>query len=355
MMHGLIGRYLLKSLIFLGALAGSTFFLPFFNLFMTNPQFNASILFVWSLTVFLILWGFVELKREEAIFHNKNPSHSRLLAPLFELRTRTTMANSTMIDHALGRARKSWHYDTLRYLSGSLIFIGLLGTLWGLSLTIVDISEVFGNLPSQGITEGFFDLFKSQMRKSLSSMGVAFSSSLFGIGGSVTLGFLLLQLDQARKAFFQRAEVWAPSLFKMLEAPSLHSAQDPDFLQTILEQWLLGVERLGRINYTNEKRKEDLMTVILSFGEKTHTLSELMRVQNLLINKWAEEQLQTRQSFERLGQKMSEMAFSGDEIIKDRLSKILSLLQQIVRFSQEIPEDTRMELKGSRTPDSKKS
>lgn len=352
-MHGLTARYLLKSLFFLGALAGGALFFPLFTLFMTNPQFNGAIFFVWFLAVLLIFLGFFQLLREEGVFYKKSVKNTKLLAPLFDLHQRTGIANSAMIDQALSRAKNYWQYDTIRYLSGSLIFIGLIGTLWGLSETVLQIAEVISNLQNQGVSEGFFEVV-NQLRKPLAGMGVAFSSSLFGVAGSVTLGFLLLQLDQAKESFFHKAESWAPTLFKMMEAPSLHSAQDPDFLQNILEQWLLGVERLGRLNYTNEKRKEDLMAVVLSFGEKTHTLSELMRVQNLLLNKWAEEQLQTRQSFERLGQKMTEMSFSGEAMI-EKITQLVVLCQQGLRLlSHEATENARMDLKKNRPFDPKR-
>ena len=97
--------------------------------------------------------------------------------------------------------------DLSRYVIGLLIFLGLLGTFWGLSQTIGSIGDVI-----RGLTVGVGDLasgfenLKRGLASPLSGMGTAFSSSLFGLGGSLVLGFLDLQAAQAQNRFFNDLE-----------------------------------------------------------------------------------------------------------------------------------------------------
>ena len=97
--------------------------------------------------------------------------------------------------------------ETSRYLVGLLVFLGLLGTFWGLLKTIGSVGNVIGGL---GIDDtnvaGFFNSLKEGLNAPLQGMSVAFSSSLLGLAGSLILGFVDLQLGQAQSKFSQFAE-----------------------------------------------------------------------------------------------------------------------------------------------------
>ncbi len=97
--------------------------------------------------------------------------------------------------------------DTSKYLVGLLVFLGLLGTFWGLLKTIGSVGNVIGGL---GIDDtnvaGFFNSLKSGLTAPLDGMSIAFSSSLLGLAGSLILGFVDLQLGQAQLKFSQFAE-----------------------------------------------------------------------------------------------------------------------------------------------------
>jgi hypothetical protein len=97
--------------------------------------------------------------------------------------------------------------ETSRYLVGLLVFLGLLGTFWGLLKTIGSVGNVIGGL---GIDDtnvaGFFNSLKEGLNAPLQGMSVAFSSSLLGLAGSLILGFVDLQLGQAQGKFSQFAE-----------------------------------------------------------------------------------------------------------------------------------------------------
>ena len=120
------------------------------------------------------------------------------------------------IDMSLGSIR-----ETSRYLVGLLVFLGLLGTFWGLLKTVGSVGNVIGGL---GIDDtnvaGFFNSLKDGLNAPLQGMSVAFSSSLLGLAGSLILGFVDLQLGQAQSKFSQFTE-------KVIVGNS-----SPDFIKT---------------------------------------------------------------------------------------------------------------------------
>ena len=111
--------------------------------------------------------------------------------------------------------------ETSRYLVGLLIFLGLLGTFWGLLKTIGSVGDVIGGL---GIDDtnvaGFFNSLKEGLNAPLSGMSIAFSSSLLGLAGSLILGFVDLNLGQAQNKFTQTLE------------KTLQNNSTPDFIKT---------------------------------------------------------------------------------------------------------------------------
>lgn len=113
-----------------------------------------------------------------------------------------------------------------RYMIGLLIFLGLLGTFWGLLRTIGDVANIIGALEVG--TEDmpvFFENLKQGLQKPLQGMGTAFSSSLFGLGGSLVLGFLDIQAGHAQNRFFNEMEEWLTSVTTLIDKDSDPVAQ----------------------------------------------------------------------------------------------------------------------------------
>jgi hypothetical protein len=98
--------------------------------------------------------------------------------------------------------------DIGRYLTGLLVFLGLLGTFWGLLETVSSVGGVIGGLQVQGDAGVIFEDLKRGLGQPLAGMGIAFSSSLFGLAGSLVLGFLDLQAGQAQNRFYNELEDW---------------------------------------------------------------------------------------------------------------------------------------------------
>lgn len=332
MIQSTLRRYWVYCSLFFVFLCIGGVLLPLKDLFMTNPWFNLAIAGVWATGVWLVFRELWRLTVEEKLFYGRRNSQITILRPLIQLYERFPYSNRSHVIETLESCYSRSNYDFVRYVAGALIFIGLLGTLWGLSQTIVLIADVIGHLPTHGVSETFFETLKEQLRKPLAGMGIAFSSSLFGVGGSVTLGFFVTQLEKAKEVFFQKAESWGINLFKGGDLASSNAEpQERMMLEKMLERWLEGVERLGRLYDVAERRQNDLCQMIVGFGEKTQSLAELMKVQHFVLNKWAEEQTQTRHTLEKMAQKIQDMAFNGDETIKTYLSQLTALSHEILK------------------------
>ena len=98
--------------------------------------------------------------------------------------------------------------DISRYMTGLLVFLGLLGTFWGLIETVSSVGNVIQGLKASGDTGTMFDSLRDGLAAPLSGMGISFSSSLFGLAGSLVLGFLDLQSSQAQNRFYTELEDW---------------------------------------------------------------------------------------------------------------------------------------------------
>jgi len=136
-----------------------------------------------------------------------------LLAPIATLlgdkAGRTAISTSTLrsVLDSVGM-RLDEMRDVSRYLTGLLVFLGLLGTFWGLLETVGSVGKVIGAMQTGKEAAVLFDELKAGLQAPLVGMGISFSSSLFGLAGSLVLGFLDLQAGQAQTRFYTELEDW---------------------------------------------------------------------------------------------------------------------------------------------------
>jgi hypothetical protein len=324
-----ISRFFIYVVLFLAMILGISGVVVQPKLLMTNPYFNGAIIGIWCLGVGMTLISMWRLSAEDRMFQKKAWRFVRILRPLMALYERSPAASPTDVEQTLDRCYHSQNHELLRYLAGSLIFLGLLGTLWGLSETIVSIADVIGHLPGQDAAEGFLDTLKLKLQEPLAGMGVAFSSSLLGVGGTLTMGFCLMQLDRAKEAFFQKADFWASQMFPRQND---FYARNSDAGGNIsMDRWADGVERLGRLYIGAEKRQQDLLDAVIRFGEKTQTVVDIVKMQHFSINKWAEDQAYSRQVLGKMVDKMDHMAVFNDDGLKTHLAVTSVAVQEILR------------------------
>ena len=106
--------------------------------------------------------------------------------------------------------------ETTRYLVGLLIFLGLIGTFWGLLITTGSVGDAIRALNTEGKeTAQVFQDLKTSLETPLSGMGTAFSASLLGLAGSLILGFLDIQAGQAQTRFYNELEEWLSTMTEL--------------------------------------------------------------------------------------------------------------------------------------------
>ncbi len=161
--------------------------------------------------------------------------------------------------------------ETSRYLIGVLVFLGLLGTFYGLLETVRSVGGVIGGLNVGGtdLSSAFANL-KSGLESPLSGMSTAFSSSLFGLAGSLVLGFLDLQAGQAQNRFYNDLEEWL-STYTRLSGGALGDGGDasvPAYIQALLEQTADSLENLQRIMARGEESRIGANSTLASLTDR---------------------------------------------------------------------------------------
>ncbi|CAO3350918.1 MotA/TolQ/ExbB proton channel family protein, probably associated with flagella [Azospirillum melinis] len=235
-----------------------------------------------------------------------------LLAPmarmLGERRGRLTLSAlsmRSMLDGIASRLDES--RELSRYLIGLLIFLGLLGTFWGLLHTVQSVGGVIGSLSVQGGDVGsMFSRLQQGLEAPLVGMGTAFSSSLFGLAGSLVLGFLELQASQAHNRFFQDLEDWLSSATRLssgatggLESGD-HAASA--YLTALLEQTAENLDSLQRTVATAEEGRRAANANLMALTERLSSLTDHMRAEQQLLLRLGENQLEVKGLLDRLAE-----------------------------------------------------
>lgn len=192
--------------------------------FMANPGLNGVIIAVGFIGVILAFRQVIRLFREVRwvnSFRVADPGLTVDRAPVL-LAPMATMLGDRVGRMAISTTTMRSLLDSLatrldegrelsRYLTGLLVFLGLLGTFWGLIETVTSVGRVINGLSTQGELGTIFEDMKRGLAEPLGGMGIAFSSSLFGLSGSLVLGFLDLQASQAQNRFYTEVEDWLSS------------------------------------------------------------------------------------------------------------------------------------------------
>jgi hypothetical protein len=254
--------------------------------FANNPPLNALILAVLAAGIVWNLHQVLRLNREvhwiEAFRIGPERAAAApqptLLAPMANMlapredaeRRRLTLSAGVtrgLLDSLASRLDES--RELSRYTTGLLIFLGLLGTFWGLLLTVGSVSDVIANLSvGSGDINAMFEQLKSGLVRPLHGMGTAFSSSMFGLSGALVLGFLDLTAGQAQNRFFNELEEWLAGLTRISSgALGEGDAPIPVYVQALLEQTAENLEALQRIISRGEASRDASNKAILALAE----------------------------------------------------------------------------------------
>jgi hypothetical protein len=213
-----------------------------------------------------------------------------LLAPMAALlsnrATRATLSVTTMrsLLDSIG-ARLDESREILRYLTGLLVFLGLLGTFWGLIETVGAVARVISSLRSGPEAGALFEELKNSLAAPLAGMGISFSSSLFGLAGSLILGFLDLQAGQAQNRFYTELEDWL-AMSSTDAAPSIDVGARTGMLSNDLA---LALNRLtAAVNDGGGGRAAT--QAMANLAEGIQGLVQHMRAEQQMIRDWVEAQ-----------------------------------------------------------------
>src|SRR5215831_9016601 len=224
--------FIVRMVVFLTlcALVVIVLYKPIWTAFLANAVLNGVIIFVLAFGIALAFRQVIRLFPEIDWvngFRLADPGLAVERPPVL-LRDRVgRMAISAQVMRGILdsiAARLDEARDTSRYMTGLLVFLGLLGTFWGLIETVGSVGGVIQNLRVGGDAAAMFDSLRDGLAAPLSGMGISFSSSLFGLAGSLVLGFLDLQTSQAQNRFYTELEDWLSTTVRDLADDQLVAA-----------------------------------------------------------------------------------------------------------------------------------
>jgi hypothetical protein len=225
-------------------------------------------------------------RRHEISFDTAPP---RLVAPMATLlRDRpdsfalSTSTWRSILDSILTRLDEN--REILRYLAGLLVFLGLLGTFWGLVTTVGSVGATIQTLTAGGDAGVTFEDLKQGLAAPLSGMGIAFSSSLFGLSGSLILGFLDLQASQAQNRFYTELEDWLSTITD----PEELGLSDDEIGNSQLEI-RASVERLARAVQEGGAGRAST-AAMANLAEGIQGMVQHMRKEQQMVRDWMEAQ-----------------------------------------------------------------
>lgn len=235
---------------------------PLTRFFLAAPWFNTVILAVFVFGVGVNLRGVLRLQREVRFiegFRRNNPERPSgvkpvLLSPMARMMARDGRSTQTLSPASMRSILDSVYLrleeqrDLSRYLIGLLIFLGLLGTFWGLLRTIGSVSDIISGLSAGTDAQAMFEMLKEQLREPLSGMAISFSTSLFGLAASLVLGLVDLFGGRAANRFYNELEEWLSGMTRLSSGGVAGDgdASVPAYVQALLEQTADGLERMQR-------------------------------------------------------------------------------------------------------------
>jgi hypothetical protein len=360
-------RFINRMILFLvlSAIAAGAVYQVVFRIFMYNPLLNGLILGVLLVGMVYMFRRAFSLKPEirwiEA-FRTSKPGFSlqaapRLLAPVAaalgeqERRGRfmlPAMSARYLLDSISARLDES--RDISRYQIGLLIFLGLLGTFWGLLGTIGSVGQVINELSvGEGDLVTVFDELKAGLAAPMSGMGTAFSSSLFGLSGSLILGFLDLQASQAQNSFYNDVEEWFSGLTRLSGGgESLMSGSDvniPAYVQALLEQTAENLEGLQRSVARSEENQLTVHSGLVALTERLSELGDQIATEQALLARLISSQEELRPVLARLAEAEGGFDEATRNHIRNMDVYLARLLDEAVQGRSQMTHEIRSEIK----------
>jgi hypothetical protein len=273
--------------------------------FLANPGLNALIIGVLVIGIVYAFRQVLRLYPEITWVNNfrisdpgitTDKTTPTLLAPMATmLKDRTghlslaTGATRSLLDSVASRLDEQ--RETTRYLVGLLVFLGLLGTFWGLLQTVSSVGATIGALDTNaGESVMLFDQLKEGLSGPLKGMGTAFSCSMFGLAGSLILGFLDLQAGHAQGRFYNELEDWLSGITELQLAETPGAGANPQIRYALLDMQ----RSLADLNEKVEHKmlSDNTGDAVKDLAAGVDKLIRQMRAEQKVVREWADEQAQ---------------------------------------------------------------
>jgi len=358
-------RFVLRMLLFVAAVLSVAAVLhrTLIEAFLATPLLNGLILGVLLVGVVYTFRQVLALEREVEwleTFRRNRPGLAglgapRLLAPMAamisEKRDRFTLSALAMRSLLDGiQSRLDETREISRYTVGLLIFLGLLGTFWGLIQTIGAIAEVIGGMTvGSGDLPTLFNQLKSGLEAPLRGMGTAFSASLFGLASSLVLGFLDLNAGQAQNRFYMDLEEWLAQATRLSSGAIGTEGEGsvPVYVQALLEQTAENLEGLQRTLARGEEGRMAANQAVLGLTERLGQLTDQMRASQQILLRMAEGQQELRPVLARLAEAQASGAL--DDATRAHIRNLelylARLLEEMIQGRNQLSAEIRSEIK----------
>jgi hypothetical protein len=193
--------------------------------------------------------------------------------------------------------------DISRYMTGLLVFLGLLGTFWGLIETVGSVGKVIEGLKVGGDSGALFDTLKDGLAAPLAGMGISFSSSLFGLAGSLILGFLDLQSSQAQNRFYTDLEDWLATTVKEYSGEPAQGGLASTDLPDAMDRLRRSIEDGGSNRSTT--------AAMANLADAIQSLVSHMRGEQEMIREWADGQGEQNREIKKLLERIAQQPEKG--------------------------------------------
>jgi hypothetical protein len=260
------------------------------EILQTNPLLNGLIAFVFVFGVLTCFWQVWILAQSVYWIENfvrgtpgtEDDVPPRLLAPLAALlrsrtaRTSISASSSRSIQESVVQ-RIDEARDITRYLINLLVFLGLLGTFWGLATTVPAVVETIRSLaPQEGETGlAVFEKLMGGLEAQLGGMGTAFSSSLLGLAGSLVLGLLELFAGHGQNRFSRELEEWLSSITRIGITGEVDGADQGGYAE-VIDHLALQMEQLQILFARSEAARSETDTRLVSLAGTLQRLADQM-------------------------------------------------------------------------------
>ena len=343
-------KYIIRIVIFLLFIASIafTFKEKLLKGFSHNQELNSAIILIFIVGIILVLKNIILMSKEQTwlysfmIGKNTTINYSpTLLKKLKELLDNKNVNDGRLISQNLIKEnleRVAIKLDSdremIKYITALLVFLGLLGTFWGLLITIETVGQTISNMSidEENILTNFANL-KEGLKTPLAGMGIAFSSSLFGLASSLCLGFIDLQGNRAQNIFLDNLE--SVNLNTNEHVQSSVDSVGLEYVEALLHQTVDAINKLEKSLTKNEDLRKNYDNLII---ESSHAISKINNEINIRINQYNKNEIANIENLRNIDENLNKLKEeintsknqASEEITKEiqLLAKTISLIKK---------------------------